>query len=58
MEFSNIDNLDMTIMYLSKQGYGSLKELKLMDTKEFLDLVEYEQISNAIEKHLMKVKKC
>jgi hypothetical protein len=44
----------MTIFYLAKQGYGSLSELRAMDTKEFLDLVEYEQISSAIERHHIK----
>lgn len=44
----------MTIFYLAKAGYGSVAELRELDTKEFLDIVEYEQISNAIERHYME----
>jgi len=41
----------MTIFYLSKQGYGSIVEIRELDTTEFLDLVEFEQITKAIEQH-------
>jgi len=44
----------MTIFYLAKQGYGSIKEIRAMDTKEFLDLVEYEQISQSIERYQLQ----
>jgi len=43
----------MSIFYLSKQGYGSIAEIQDLDTPEFLDLIEFEQISNAIEKYYM-----
>ena len=43
----------MTIFQLSKKGYGSLTELKELDTPEFLDLVEFESITNDIEQHHM-----
>lgn len=34
----------MTIMALSKAGYGSLFELNQLSANEILDLVEYENI--------------
>ena len=39
----------MTQHALSKIGYGTLKEVKEMDTPEFLDAVEYESIVQDIE---------
>jgi len=44
----------MEVFYLVKQGYGSLKEIRELDTDELLDLIEYEQIKIALEKHYMK----
>ena len=41
----------MTIMQLSKKGYGSLSEMREIDTPEFLDLVEFESIINDIDQH-------
>lgn len=41
----------MTVCYLVKQGFGSKKEIEALDTDEFLDLVEFMQISSAIEQH-------
>ena len=41
----------MAMFYLAKQGYGSLKEIQTWDTPEFLDALEYEAISNAIDRH-------
>lgn len=41
----------MMLFHLAKVGYGNIAELKELDTPEFLDLVEFEQISNAIERH-------
>ena len=49
----NISDDDMTVFHLAKQGYGTVAEIKEMDTKEFLDLVEYEHINNALERHYM-----
>lgn len=39
----------MTAMFLSKRGYGTYKEMQDLDTDDFLDLLEYEQICQAIE---------
>ena len=50
---TNVSDDDMTVFSLAKLGYGSIKEIKEMDTKEFFDLVEFEQISGAIERHYM-----
>ena len=41
----------MTIFYLSKQGYGSIAEIGGLDTKELLDLMEFEHITHAIESY-------
>lgn len=35
-------------------GYGSLKEIALLDTKEFLDIVEFININNDIERNMIK----
>ena len=48
---TNLSDDDAMIFYLSKQGYGSILELNKFDTPEFLDLVEFEEITNAIESH-------
>ena len=50
---TNIKDDDMTIICLSKAGYGSLSEIRKLDTPEFLDLVEYENISRDIEQHII-----
>lgn len=39
----------MTYFALCKKGYGSLKELKQLDTDDFLNIVEYENMLNDIE---------
>jgi hypothetical protein len=47
----------MTSISLSKRGYGTLEQIEALDTPEFLDIVEYEMISSAIEDYeLEKVK--
>jgi len=43
----------MTVYSLSKAGYGNIEYLKSLDTPEFLDLVEFEHISRAIENHVL-----
>ena len=48
---TNLSDEDMMVFYLSKQGYGSIAEIENLDTKEFLDLVEFEHITNAIESY-------
>lgn len=39
---------------LVKAGYGSLAEIQAWDTDEFLDAIEFEQISADIQAHQMK----
>ena len=41
-------------LYLVKAGIGSLAEVQRLDTREFLDCLEYEEIQNAIEGHLIE----
>lgn len=43
----------MAMLYLCKQGFGSLADIVNWDTETFLDALEYEAISNAISRHLM-----
>jgi len=45
---TNLDGYMMQCCNLSKAGFGSIREIKEMDTDEFLDLLEYEAISNDI----------
>lgn len=44
----------MTLMALCKMGYGSLKEMKELDTPEVLDLIEYEHIQSDVQSYLME----
>ena len=39
----------MTYYSLVKKGYGTLKEVKELDTDEFLSIVEYENMMSDIE---------
>lgn len=39
---------------LVKAGYGSLDKIEELDTKEFLDCLEYEEITDAISQHLIE----
>jgi len=41
-------------LFLVKKGYGSLKEIQSLDTDEFLDCIEFEEIQSAIECHLIE----
>ena len=41
----------MIYCMLSKKGYGSIKELFELDTDVLLDIIEYEQICQAIENY-------
>lgn len=54
---TNVSDEDMMLFYLSKQGYGSISELNKLDTTEFLDLVEFEEITNAIENYHIRESK-
>lgn len=53
VEETNIDDDDMTFMHLARRGYGSLREMKDLDTPELLDLIEFENISADIEEYLI-----
>ena len=48
---TNLSDDQMTLFSLSKQGYGSITELEQLDTPEFFDLIEFEQITGAIERY-------
>ena len=39
----------MTYFALVKKGYGSLKELKQLDTDELMNIINYENMMNDIE---------
>lgn len=39
---------------LSRRGYGSVRELMAMDTPEFLDILETEQIAQDIERYAIQ----
>lgn len=41
---------------LVKAGYGSLAEVEAMDTTDFLDAIEFEQITADIQAHKMGAK--
>jgi len=48
---TNIDGYMMQCCNLSKAGFGSIQEIREMDTDDFLDILEYEAISNDIFEH-------
>lgn len=48
---SNLDPERMTKLALVRAGYGSLAEIEAMDTTEYLDIVEFEQMRGMIEKY-------
>lgn len=50
---TNIDDEKMTVLCLCKAGFGSVEYLESLDTDDFLDLVEFEEISRAIEFHVL-----
>lgn len=41
----------MTLLSLVRHGYGTFSELSELDTPEFLDIVEFHQMSSAIERY-------
>lgn len=45
----------MAMFALSKAGYGSLAEIEAWDTDQFLDAIEFEQISADIQAHKIEV---
>jgi len=54
LKYSNLSDYMSGCLFLTKQGYGSLKEIKEMDTPEFLDCLEYEKIHRTIEAQYIK----
>jgi len=38
---------------LVRHGYGTLDDIRQMDTRDFLDAIEYQEIASAIEKYHM-----
>ena len=49
VEYTNLNDLDILFFSLVKKGYGSLKEVKDLDTEEIFKIVEYESIISDIE---------
>jgi hypothetical protein len=52
--FSNIDDVDFQILSIVKLGFGSIKEISSLDTKEFLDIIEFININNDIERNALE----
>ena len=34
-----------------RHGYGTLEQIRQMDTRDFLDAIEYQEIASAIEQY-------
>ena len=49
--FTNLTDLDWTVFALSEAGFGSVYELRAMDTPEFLNLVEFVEIRQKLTDH-------
>jgi hypothetical protein len=49
--FTNLTELDWTVFALSESGFGSVYELRAMDTPEFLNLVEFVEIRQKLTDH-------
>ena len=54
MDYTNIPDERATLYYLVREGYGTIAELEQMDTTEYLDLIEHEQIRQDIELYHMQ----
>jgi len=48
---TNVSGERMAMFSLSKAGYGSLAEIEQWDTDQFLDAIEFEQITADIQAH-------
>ncbi|MEI5617660.1 hypothetical protein WB403_52105, partial [Streptomyces brasiliscabiei] len=46
---SNLSDERMTLLSLVKAGYGSLAELESLDTTEYLDIIEFEEMSAKVQ---------
>jgi dihydroneopterin aldolase len=44
----------MTVFALSKKGYGNIDFIRSLDSDDFMDLIEYENICNDIETIMME----
>ena len=49
VEHTNLSDINILYFSLVKKGYGTLYEVKELDTPELLDIIEYESIMNDIE---------
>lgn len=47
----------MSMFALAKAGYGSLAEIESWDTDQYLDAIEFEQMSADIQAHRMEMAK-
>lgn len=54
VESTNLSDLNILYFSLVKKGYGSLNEVKELDTPELFDIVEYESIMGDIENLAME----
>jgi len=52
--YSNLSNEVMIEHALVRYGYGTLIQVRKMDTQDFLDAVEYQEITSAIEQYRME----
>jgi hypothetical protein len=48
---SNLTDYDFQLFYLVRAGYGSVSEIEQMDTEQFYNALEYEQIRAAVIDH-------
>jgi hypothetical protein len=44
----------MEMLFIVKAGYGSLKEIKELDTPDYLDIIEFERMQSDIQDHIIK----
>lgn len=54
MRRTNLSTYMIQCCNLVKAGYGSLAEIQQMDSPEFLDCLEFEEISNQITEYKMR----
>ncbi len=52
IKYTNLDDDEFIVCQLVKLGYGSYPELMALDTPEFLNRVEFADISSDIEAHM------
>jgi len=50
---TNLNNQAMIEHALVRHGYGTLDKIRQMDTRDFLDAIEYQEIASAIEQYHM-----